>query len=75
MLLDRGKIINKTLDLSLEKLRQLSEEFGYTSEYLLEQWLQQRECQLSAMENKSQRQMMEQIEELVEKEDLLQDAQ
>ena len=75
MLLDRGKIINKTLDLSLEKLRQLSEEFGYTSEYLLEQWLRQRECQLSAMENKSQRQMMEQREELVEKEDLLQDAQ
>ena len=75
MLLDCGKIINKTLDLSLEKLRQLSEEFGYTSEYLLGQWLQQQECQLSAMENKSQRQMMEQREELVEKEDLLQDAQ
>ena len=75
LLLDWGKNIEKKLQIPLETLQQLSEEFGYTSEYLLEQWLRQRDCQLSAMENKSQRQMMEQIEELVEKEDLLQDAQ
>ena len=61
LLLDRGKNIEKTLQISLEKLQQLSKDFGYTSEYLLEQWLRQRDCQLSAMENESQREMMEQI--------------
>ncbi|EFP91019.2 uncharacterized protein PGTG_17291 [Puccinia graminis f. sp. tritici CRL 75-36-700-3] len=75
LLFERGKNVEELFIKSIEKLKEIEDQHGYTSEYLTQQWLRQRECQLSAMENDSEREMIEYAEQLVEVEDELQETQ
>ncbi|EFP85538.2 uncharacterized protein PGTG_11894 [Puccinia graminis f. sp. tritici CRL 75-36-700-3] len=75
LLFERGKNVEELFIKSMEKLKEIEDQHGYTSEYLTQQWLRQRECQLSAMENDSEREMIEYAEQLVEVEDELQETQ
>jgi hypothetical protein len=74
-LLDHGKQVEEAMKSALEKLKEIKEDFGHSTVYLVDQWIQQRECQLSEMETESERDMMKQVEELVELEDQLRDTQ
>jgi hypothetical protein len=75
LLLDRGKQVEEAMKTALEKLKEIEDNFGHSTVYLADQWIRQRECQLSAMETESERDMMRQVEELVELEDQLRDTQ
>ncbi|EHS64876.1 uncharacterized protein PGTG_22539 [Puccinia graminis f. sp. tritici CRL 75-36-700-3] len=74
LLLDRGKQVEEAMKTALEKLKEIEDNFGHSTVYLANQWIRQRECQLSAMETESERDMMRQVEELVELEDQLRDT-
>ncbi|KAA1111771.1 hypothetical protein PGT21_011422, partial [Puccinia graminis f. sp. tritici] len=75
LLLDRGRQVEEAMKTALEKLKEIEDNFGHSTVYLADQWIRQRECQLSAMETESERDMMRQVEELVELEDQLRDTQ
>ncbi|EFP80172.2 uncharacterized protein PGTG_05397 [Puccinia graminis f. sp. tritici CRL 75-36-700-3] len=74
-LLDRGLHVEKLLVESMNKLTEIREKHNFTIEYLTEQWLRQRQCQLEAMETESEREMIKLVGDLVNLEDELQDAQ
>ncbi|KAA1092644.1 hypothetical protein PGT21_009631 [Puccinia graminis f. sp. tritici] len=74
-LLDRGLHVEKLLVESKNKLTEIREKHNFTIEYLTEQWLRQRQCQLEAMETESEREMIKLVGDLVNLEDELQDAQ
>ncbi|EHS64871.1 uncharacterized protein PGTG_22534 [Puccinia graminis f. sp. tritici CRL 75-36-700-3] len=73
-LLDQGKSIEKLMKESKQVLKTIHEEHGHTSEYLRNQWIRQRECQLSQMAAESPKEVEDQFEELVELEDKLREA-
>jgi gas vesicle protein len=75
LLLDRGKSIEKLMKESEKVLKSIHEEHGHSSEYLKNQWIRQRECQLSQMAAEAPKDVEDQLEELVELEDKLRDAQ
>jgi hypothetical protein len=59
----------------MNKLTEILEKHNFTIEYLTEQWLRQRQCQLEAMETESECEMIKLVGDLVNLEDELQDAQ
>ncbi|POV96465.1 hypothetical protein PSTT_15633 [Puccinia striiformis] len=71
LLLARGKHIEQEKTKSSEILRQIELEFGHNLENLKGQWDRQRAIQLSVMETATKKEMLDQIEELVELEDKL----
>ncbi|EHS64149.1 uncharacterized protein PGTG_21899 [Puccinia graminis f. sp. tritici CRL 75-36-700-3] len=75
LLLDRGKDIEKQMEEAILTLNQIFHNWGHTTEYLQAQWIRQRECQLALMENEPAKELEKQIEELVEMEDQLREAQ
>ncbi|OAV91961.1 hypothetical protein PTTG_02571 [Puccinia triticina 1-1 BBBD Race 1] len=74
MLLDRGKEIEKVMLSSKDKITQITIQHGHTVGYLQEQWMRQRECQLSVMETDTERKLKAQVEELVDLEDKIREA-
>ncbi|EFP88713.2 uncharacterized protein PGTG_14679 [Puccinia graminis f. sp. tritici CRL 75-36-700-3] len=74
LLLERGKSIEKVMKASKANLNQITNEHGHSVQYLQEQWLRQRECQLSVMETDTERNLKAHVEELVELEDQLREA-
>ncbi|KAA1074588.1 hypothetical protein PGT21_012072 [Puccinia graminis f. sp. tritici] len=74
-LLDRGLHVKKLLVESMNKLTKIREKHNFTIEYLTEQWIRQRQCQLEAMDTESEREMIKLVGDLVNLEDELQDAQ
>jgi hypothetical protein len=75
LLLERGKTIENVMKSSKEKLDQITNQHGHSIQYLQQQWLRQRECQLSVMETETERNLKAQVEKLVELEDQLREAQ
>ncbi|OAV96752.1 hypothetical protein PTTG_26238 [Puccinia triticina 1-1 BBBD Race 1] len=71
LLLDRGKTIEDLLKNAKNELLEIFEVHGHTIEYLQGQWIRQRECQLSQMASESEKDLQNQVEELVELEDKL----
>ncbi|POW02610.1 hypothetical protein PSTT_11651 [Puccinia striiformis] len=69
-----GKHIEQEKIKSTEILRQIEFEFGHNIDNLKGQWDRQRAIQLSVMETATEKEMLDQIEELVELEDKLQEA-
>ncbi|KAI7942193.1 hypothetical protein MJO28_012220 [Puccinia striiformis f. sp. tritici] len=74
LLLARGKHIEQEKTKSSEILRQIELEFGHNLENLKGQWDRQRAIQLAVMETATEKEMLDQIEELVELEDKLREA-
>ncbi|KNE92420.1 hypothetical protein PSTG_14199 [Puccinia striiformis f. sp. tritici PST-78] len=74
LLLARGKHIEQEKTKSSKILRQIELEFGHNLENLKGQWDRQRAIQLSVMETATKKEMLDQIEELVELEDKLREA-
>ncbi|KAA1088556.1 hypothetical protein PGT21_000257 [Puccinia graminis f. sp. tritici] len=66
-LLDRGLHVEKLLVESMNKLTEIREKHNFTIEYLTEQWLRQRQCQLEAMETESEREMIKLVGDLTNK--------
>jgi hypothetical protein len=60
---------------SQQLLSQIEQDFGQTTNYLNGQWQRQRQMQLSAMENNTQKEIQKQVEELVLLEGKLREAQ
>jgi hypothetical protein len=75
LLFERGKTIERLMNQSDKQLNNIQKEHGHTREYIGEQWKQQKISQLSAIETESEKVMKIQIEELVELEDKLSEAQ
>ena len=72
---ERGKTIEQLMNESEKQLNNIQQEHGHTQEYIGEQWKRQKISQLSAIETKSKKVMKSQIEELVELEEKLSEAQ
>jgi hypothetical protein len=73
--LDRGKTIEKLMKNSQKELQEISDKHGHNTEYLKNQWFRQRECQLSQMETDSERDLKKQVDELIDLEDKIREAQ
>ncbi|OAV96048.1 hypothetical protein PTTG_26450 [Puccinia triticina 1-1 BBBD Race 1] len=74
LLYERGTHIEKLKKEASQVLDSLLADFGHTREFFQAQWTRQREIQLSVMENQSEKEIVKQIEELVELEDKLRDT-
>ena len=60
---------------SIQLVEHIERESGHSASYFQEQWSRQRDMQLRAIENESEREMKIQVEDLVLLEDKLREAQ
>jgi D-alanine-D-alanine ligase-like ATP-grasp enzyme len=74
LLFERGTHVEALKKKAMDELHVLQEEHGHSSEFFEQQWIRQREIQLSVMETESEKEMLKQIEELVELEDKLRET-
>lgn len=72
---DRGKHIEKVMSEAQATLRELEARSGHQYNYFKTQWGRQREMQLSIIETSSEKETRERVEELVQLEDRIQEAQ
>jgi hypothetical protein len=75
LLLQWGKHLETVMKNGKLLLQQLQQKTGHELHYFNEQWVRQREVQLGVIETKTEKELREKIEHLIELEDKIWDTQ